>query len=187
MGRPLRMARKTLEPLLAGATLGLVAVFAQAACAASLDPCALASVAEVTVAVGSPVGPGRRADNGATASEAQSTTCLWVTPLEEGQPLDPSQRFGGRGFVLVNLMQWPGPTQARTFLSEFDRAFERNEIDSRPTPVDVGAEEAVWWGDGVAGRKGSVSFGISVAQFGEREERQAQAERIARIVAARLP
>jgi hypothetical protein len=39
----------------------------------------------------------------------------------------------------------------------------------------------------VAARKNGVSFGVSVAQFGDRDARRPQAESLARLVVKRLP
>jgi hypothetical protein len=86
------------------------------------------------------------------------------------------------------VQNWPGgPSHARKFLQGFNDAFKSNEIHSKPLSVDVGADESLWWGDGVAGRKFGVSFGISVAQMGESGTRRPQAEGLAKILVKRLP
>jgi hypothetical protein len=133
------------------------------------------------------VDAGRPFDNGVTKRGAHSTTCIWAAPLPAGVESDPEKRLGGRGFAVLSVMNWPGPAGAETFLSDFYKAFQQHDIDSKPVAVQVGADDALWWGDGVAARKGSVSFGISVAQFGARATRQPQAESLARLVARRLP
>ena len=84
-------------------------------------------------------------------------------------------------------MNWPGgPDDARKFLDDFKSAFESQAISSEPVPVQVGADEALWWGDGVAARKGGVSFGISVASAGDRAARMPKAESLARLIVQRL-
>jgi hypothetical protein len=85
-------------------------------------------------------------------------------------------------------MNWPGgPSDAQKFLDDFHRAFEQHGIESKPVAVNVGADDALWWGDGVAARKNGVSFGVSVAQFGDRAARQPQAESLAKLIVKRLP
>lgn len=153
-----------------------------------IEACALLTPAEVSAAVGKTVDPGQPFDNGITAQGAHSTTCIWAGPLPPGADPDPVKRLGGRGFVVVSVMNWPGgPGDARKFLEEFQKAFLQHDIDSKPVAVNIGADESLWWGDGVAARKNGVSFGISVAQFGDRAARQPQAESLAKIVVKRLP
>ncbi len=138
--------------------------------------------------VGRPVEAGKPVDNGATHDGAYSTTCLWSSPLPAGAVPDPNARFGGRGFVVLNIQNWPrGSSDARKFLDSFYEAFKAKEITSKPITVKVGADDALWWGDGVAGRKNAVSFGISVAQLGAKETRQPRAESLARLLVKRLP
>ena len=87
----------------------------------------------------------------------------------------------------LHVMNWPGgPDDARKFLDDFKSAFESQAISSEPVPVQVGADEALWWGDGVAARKGGVSFGISVASAGDRAARMPKAESLARLIVQRL-
>jgi hypothetical protein len=155
---------------------------------AAIDACALLTPDEVSAVVGKGVETGQPFDNGITNQGAHSTTCIWAAPLAAGVEPDPNQRLGGRGFVVLSVMNWPGgPDDARKFLDDFQRAFQEHGIDSKPVPVQVGADDALWWGDGVAARKNGMSFGISVAQFGDKATRQPQAEILAKIVAKRLP
>jgi hypothetical protein len=85
-------------------------------------------------------------------------------------------------------MNWPGGAgDAAKYLEDFQKAFQQHDIDSKPVAVQVGADDALWWGDGVAARKNGVSFGISVAQFGDKAARQPQAETLAKLVVKRLP
>ena len=155
---------------------------------AAIDACALLTPAEVTSVVGKAVEITQPFDNGITPQGAHSTTCIWAAPLPAGVEPDPTKRLGGRGFVVVSAMNWPGgPNDARKFLDDFNRAFQEHGIDSKPVAVNVGADDALWWGDGVAARKNGVSIGVSVAQFGDRAARQPQAESLARLIVKRLP
>jgi hypothetical protein len=155
---------------------------------AAIDACALLTPDQVSAVVGKSVKITQPFDNGITPQGAHSTTCIWATPLSPGVDPDPSKRLGGRGFVVISVMNWPGgPHDARKFLDDFNRAFEQHGIDSKPIPVNVGADDALWWGDGVAARKNGVSFGISVAQFGDRSARQHQTESLAKLIVKKLP
>jgi hypothetical protein len=155
---------------------------------AAIDACALLAPEEISAAVGKSVEAGKPFDNGITNQGAHSTTCIWAGPLPAGAEPDPNKRLGGRGFVVVSVMNWPGgPDDARKFLDDFQRAFQEHGIDSKPVAVDVGADDSLWWGDGVAARKNGISFGVSVAQFGDRASRQPQAESLASLIAKRLP
>jgi hypothetical protein len=155
---------------------------------AGIDACALLTPDEVSSVVGRSIDITEPFDNGITEQGAHSTTCIWASPLPAGVEEDPSKRLGGRGFVVVSAMNWPGgPGDARKFLDDFHRAFTEHGIESKPVAVDVGADDALWWGDGVAARKNGVSIGVSVAQFGDRAARQPQAESLAKLIVKRLP
>jgi hypothetical protein len=155
---------------------------------AAIDACGLLTPDQVSAVVGKKVETGQPYDDGITAQGAHSTTCIWAAPLPPGVEPDPAQRLGGRGFVVLSVMNWPdGPSDARKFLEDFHRAFEQHGIDSKPVSVNVGADDALWWGDGVAARKNGVSFGISVAQFGDRAARRPQAESLAKLIVKTLP
>lgn len=174
--------------LVAAAFLVRSELHAADASPAAIDACALLTPDEISEAVGKHVESGQPFDNGITAQGAHSTTCIWAAPFQPDMLPDPTLRLGGRGFVVLSVMNWRGGADdARQFLNEFQKAFQQHDIDSKPIPVSVGADEALWWGDGVAARKNNVSFGISVAQFGDRAARQPQAERLARLIVKRLP
>lgn len=152
-----------------------------------IDPCALLTTAEVSAAMGVTVEPGRASSNGVTRDGAASTTCLWQVALPAGVAPDPTRSLGGRSFAILNVQNWPdGPGGAKKFLDGFRAAFADQAISSRPVPVEVGADEAIWWGDGVAARKGGVSIGISAATAGEHAGRRAKAEGLARLILRRL-
>jgi hypothetical protein len=180
------MPRTCFAAGLALAALLPVPAIAQAA-PAGIDPCTLLTVAEVSAAVGQPVAPGRPSSAGVTKDGAFSTTCLWQAALPEGVAPDPSRSLGGRSFAILNVQSWPdGADGARKFLHGFRQAFAEGDIAAQPVPVEVGADEAIWWGDGVAARKGGVSIGISVASAGDRALRRPRAESLAKLIVARL-
>ena len=185
-----RAYRCRFLPVAFGVAMLVVSISAYAADTqpAGIDACALLTPDEVSAVVGKQVGNGQPFDDGITGQGAHSTTCMWAAPLPPGVEPDPTKRLGGRGFVVVGVMNWPGgPSDARKFLDDFQRAFEQHDIDSKPVAVNVGADDSLWWGDGVAARKNAVSFGVSVAQFGDRATRQPQAESLAKLIVKRLP
>jgi hypothetical protein len=160
---------------------------AQPPAPAAIDPCALLTAAEVAAAVGQPVEPGQRTDNGITRDGANSTTCLWQVALPAGIAPDPRRSLGGRSFAILNVMNWPdGPAGARKFVDGFRSAFAEDAISSKPVDLEIGADEALWWGDGVAARLNGVSIGMSVASAGDRAMRRPKAEGLARLIVRRL-
>ncbi len=153
----------------------------------AIDPCALLTTAEVSAVMGQQVEPGRPTSNGVTRDGAFSTTCLWQVALPPGVAPDPTRSLGGRSFAILNVQNWPdGPNGARKFLDGFRAAFADHAIASQPVPVEVGADEAIWWGDGVAARKGGVSIGISAASAGDPAARRPKAESLAKLILGRL-
>jgi hypothetical protein len=183
--RAFRLLLSALSGLMLLVSPGLRAAPAQPA---AIDACALLSSDEVSSVVGKSVELTQPFDNGITPQGAHSTTCIWASPLPPGVEADPTKRLGGRGFVVISVMNWPGgPNDARKFLDDFNRAFQEHGIESKPVAVNVGADDALWWGDGVAARKNGVSIGVSVAQFGDRAARQPQAESLAKLIVKRLP
>ena len=155
---------------------------------AAIDACALLTRGEVTAVIGKRVESVQPFDNGVTNQGAYSTTCIWASPLPPGVEPDPTKRLGGRGFVVVSVMNWPGgPSDAAKFLADFHKAFAEHGIDSKPVKVEIGADDSLWWGDGVAARKNGISIGVSVAQFGDRAARQPQAEGLAMLIIKKLP
>jgi len=154
---------------------------------AAIDACALLTRSEVSAVIGKPVESVQPFDNGVTTQGAYSTTCIWAAPLAPGIAPDPAKRLGGRGFVVISVMNWPGgPSDAAKFLADFHKAFAEHGIDSKPVPVEIGADDALWWGDGVAARKNGISIGVSVAQFGDRAARQPQSESLAMLIVKKL-
>lgn len=181
-------ARVVLAALGAIIVLAPSGLDAAASPPAAIDACTLLTPDEIAAVVGKSMETGQPFDNGTTALGAHSTTCIWAGPLPPGSAPDPSQRLGGRGFVVLSVMNWAaGPSGARKYLDDFQKAFQEHDIDSKPVAVNVGADDALWWGDGVAARKNAISFGISVAQFGDRAARKPEAERLATLIVKRLP
>lgn len=183
-GRTLRLVPAALSAALFLVPPGLRAATPPAA----IDACALLTPEQVAAVVGKAVEITQPFDNGITPQGAHSTTCIWASPLPPGVEEDPTKRLGGRGFVVISVMNWPGgPSDARKFLDDFHRAFQEHGIESKPVAVNVGADDALWWGDGVAARKNGISIGVSVAQYGDRAARQPQAENLARLIIQKLP
>ncbi len=132
------------------------------ASAAEIDACSLLLAAEISAVLDLPADAGLRRDEGVVPQGAYSSACVWTVRPESAAADDPDAPLGGKSFVILNAMQWPaGSGLARTFLEAFRSAAARGEIASQPVPRDF-ADEALWWGDGLAFRRGDVSVGISV-------------------------
>jgi hypothetical protein len=177
------MVRNPALPIVLALTLGwsIPPLASAKEAIASINPCTMLTEADVSAVLGKTVEPGRPLDNGLTEDGAYSSTCLWVAPLETGVQPDNTKALGGRNFAILNVMNWAGgPTDARKFLDGFMKAFDEHEIPSKPVTVNVGADDAIWWGDGVAARKDGVSFGISVVHAGDTADRKPKAEALAK-------
>jgi len=148
---------------------------------APINACALLSPAAIAEATGFSAQPGIRRDSGYESNGSYSSACVWILEREQ-IATDRNASLGGRSFVILNVMRWPdGSGLADSFLQAFHEAAASGEIPREPTPRDYG-DAALWWGDGLAVRKGDVSFGISVVipgiapgHPGEFEERLAPA------------
>jgi hypothetical protein len=128
--------------------------------AAEINACDLLEPSEIEAAIGLPVNLGARDDSGLVSNGAYSSTCVWTVRLKSDSP-DLTKPLGGKSFVILNVMQWPsGSGLAHTFLDAFREAAASGELPSKPVMRMLG-DEALWWGDGLAVRKGDVSFGIS--------------------------
>ena len=160
--------------------------------ATPINACALLSQAEVGAVVGKKMTEGARHDEGLIEDNpyvtkgTYSSTCFWQVTDADHTP-DPSLPMQGASFVILNAMIWPdGPEGAHRFLEGFHEAFRTHEIDREPVAVDV-KDEALWWGDGVAGRKGNRSYGISVSvDSNNKDQEKEQEEALARKIAPRL-
>ena len=151
------LAAAIATALLSGA-IGSVA--AAAPSPLEINACELLTPAEITAAIGLPVDKGRRQDEGVTGDGQYSSTCFWT--IEPGKAADPSAPARGRRFVILNAQRWPaGRDMAKKFLEAFHESADQGVIANKPVPRKFG-DEALWWGDGLAVRKGDVSFGLSV-------------------------
>lgn len=125
-----------------------------------INACELLSPAEITAAIGLPVDNGRRHDEGMSRDGQYSSTCMWT--IEPGKAPDQTAPARGRRFVILNAHRWPaGRDLAKKFLEAFHESAEKGVIANKPSPRKFG-DEALWWGDGLAVRRGDVSFGLSV-------------------------
>ena len=162
---------------------------AEAPAKAPIDACALMTDAEVAAVIGAKVLPGKRMDEGFVAGGQYSGTCVWRMVTAGAAPNDPDKPMGGATFAILNAMQWPaGSGKSKEFLESFFDAAKNGVIDQTPVQLKIAtAEDAIWWGDGVAVRKGDRSFGVSVFIPGKpRAERRVLEESLARKIAPRL-
>jgi hypothetical protein len=152
--------------------------------ALTIDACALLDARAIQDVLGVPVEKGDRRDSGLESNGAYSSSCVWMLSADRARPADPAAPLGGKRFVILNALRWPqGSDGARTYLQAFREASDSGVIESKPSVRQFG-DEALWWGDGLAVRRGDVSFGVSVfvpraaaepqARAGEREERLAK-------------
>lgn len=172
-----------------------LALFAGAAFAASApaaetgkraDACALLTAEEVAAVVGGKVAPGMPNDSGEVTGGGYSTTCLWKIEGDPVKSAAPEAPFGGARFAILNAITWPaGSGLAHKYVNDFYQAAKDDLIPNTPVPVDVG-DEGLCWGDGVASRKGEISFGVSVHVGNDKAGERAMEEALARKVAARL-
>lgn len=154
------MKRSLLAATIVWASLSLPAQAASPAAQLEIDACNLLTAAEISSVIGLAVDRGRRQDEGLQRDGQYSSSCIWM--IEPSQRRDPSAKLGGRRFVILNVMQWPeGRNLADKFLQAFRDSADKGVLPSKPTPRKFG-DEALWWGDGLAVRKGDVSFGLSV-------------------------
>ena len=147
---------------------------------ASPSACALIDKDEVAAAVGGKIEAAEPNDAGTTEDGAYSSTCLWKVTGLAPLPAKPDAPFNGAAFAMLNTITWPaGSGLAKKYLEDFRDAAKQNLIDQNPVPVQAG-DEALWWGDGVAVRKGDVSFGVSVHVGTDKKAEQAMEEKLAK-------
>jgi hypothetical protein len=128
----------------------------------TIDACELLSSSEIRRIVGRSVSAGARRDSGLESNGSYSSACVWIIEQSTDTFIEPATPLGGRSFAILHAMQWPhGSGQAQTYLEAFREAAVRGELPADPVAREFG-DEALWWGDGLAVRKGDVSFGISV-------------------------
>ena len=152
-----------------------------------VDACALLTPDDVSAVVGAKVEAGQRNDSGQVEGGGFSSTCVWkVAGAPVPSAAGPEGPFGGARFAMLNTITWPaGSGLAQKYLADFYQAAKDNLIDNTPVPVKVG-DGALWWGDGVAARKGDVSFGVSAHVGSDKPTERALEEALARKVAAKL-
>jgi len=154
--------KRTLVTAVATALLSGAMFSAAQAAQESLEinACELLTPAEISAAIGLPVDKGRRQDEGIARDGQYSSTCFWT--IEPGKAPDQTAPGRGRRFVILNAHRWPaGQDMAKKFLEAFHESADQGVIPNPPVPRKFG-DDALWWGDGLAVRKGDVSFGISV-------------------------
>jgi hypothetical protein len=165
---------------------------AEPATALPIDACKLLTDDEVSATLGAKVNPGETHDSGTlqgndyVSAGTYSSTCLWRVTSEGPPPSDPNLSLGGASYAILNVMQWPaGAAQAKNFLQSFRDAAKEGVIDQSPVTLKI-ADDALWWGDGVAVCKGDRSFGISVHLVGGRNGERRIEEALARKIVLRL-
>jgi len=159
----------------------------RAAPAMSEDACSLVTADQVSAVSGGKVEAGERHDSGTGDDGSYSSTCVWkigglppLPPRAEGMPAP----FGGSAFAMVNTITWPaGSGMAKKYLDDFWKAAKQHDIDMTPVPVKAG-DDALFWGDGVAMRKGDVAFGVSVHIGSDKKAEQSMEEALARKIIA---
>jgi len=155
----------------------------------AVNACTLVSADEISAVVHFNVEDGVRNDSGPIQEGpydgAYSTTCLWKASEDRGAN-DPRRPLGGARFVILNVMSWPaGSQRAGRFLQGFRDAAEDHTISSTPVTLEIG-DESLWWGDGVAVRKGHISYGVSVHSVNQRATERHMAETLAAKIVERL-
>jgi hypothetical protein len=146
--------------LIAAVALATGAAALSAETPLEINACELLTSAEISAAVGLPVDNGRRQDEGMSRDGQYSSTCMWT--IEPGKTPDQTAPGRGRRFVILNAQRWPaGSGMAKKFLQAFHESADKGVIANQPVPRKFG-DEALWWGDGLAVRRGDVSFGLSV-------------------------
>lgn len=127
-----------------------------------VDACSLLDSTEISEVLGLPVDVGAPGESGYESDGSYSSACVWTIDTGESARFNPSAPLGGRSFAILHVMKWPdGSEQSAQYLQAFREAALHGEIPSEPVPRELG-DEALWWGDGLAVRRGDTSFGLSV-------------------------
>jgi hypothetical protein len=149
-----------------------------------INACMLLMSGELSSVLAMPVEAGERNDAGLTPGGAYSSTCIWRVRNARLLLHDPNASLGGADYAILNVFSWPSGAGAETFVQQFRSAADRNLIPMHPVTLDIG-DDSLWWGDGVAVRKGAVSFGISiVVNSADRDKRRAWEESLAKRILA---
>lgn len=150
------------------------------------DACALLTAEDVSAVVGAKVEAGERHDSGQVDGGGYSSTCMWKVAGAPVASAAPEAPFGGARFAMLNTITWPaGSGLAHKYVADFYDAAKNDLIPGTPVPVAVG-DEGLCWGDGVASRKGDISFGMSVHVGSDKQGERTMEEALAKKVAARL-
>jgi len=174
-----------MKTLKLGLLFALLAIPALADQPAPIDACMLLTADEIAAVTGKKVGVPIPQGGGSTAEDSYSSTCVWRIANDSDRATVDAP-LQGSNYAMLNAWSWlPGNPGPAKFLQEFRDAAKSNLIDMVPVPVQAG-DEALYWGDGVAVRKGSMSFGISVhLQDGKPTEQSMETE-LAKKVLGRL-
>ena len=187
------MIARALIPA-AFAAFGLVAFGLTASPAtppASIDACKLLTIEDIASVTGRKVTEPVTAGSESTAEGSISSTCVWKIP---GEPASGSGETAGdaplqgSNYAMLNAWSWEaGSNGPANFVQEFRDAGEKDLIPSKPIDIKGVGDDALYWGDGVAVRKGTHSFGVSVHLVGQKATEQSMEEALARRILARLP
>jgi len=150
------------------------------------NACMLIAKEDVAKIVGGKVESAERNDDGKTEDGAYSSTCVWKVTGLPALPAKPNAPFGGAAFAMLNTITWPaGSGKAKKYLEDFRDAAKQDLIDQTPVPVQAG-DEALFWGDGVAFRRGDVSFGVSVHVGTDKKQEQVLETALAQKIVANV-
>lgn len=150
------------------------------------NACTLIAKEDVAKIVGGQVESAERNDDGKTEDGAYSSTCVWKVTGLPALPAKPNAPFGGAAFAMLNTITWPaGSGKAKKYLEDFRDAAKQDLIDQTPVSVQAG-DEALFWGDGVAFRRGDVSFGVSVHVGTDKKQEQALETALAQKIVANV-
>ena len=158
---------------------------AKAEQAPPVDACAMLTAEDIAAVTGRKVGSPMRNGGGSTTADSYSSTCVWRLPADADDAATDAPLHGSN-YAMLNAWSWvPGSDGPKRFLQEFRDAAANNLIDMKPVPLEIG-DEALYWGDGVAMRKGRMSFGISVHLVGGKPTEQTMESALARKILSRL-
>ena len=188
-GRPTFLVLTLLSSSILDSRRALAAEQGTRSVGSEINACKLLSADEIAAVVHFKVEPGVRKDSGridgGPHDGAYSATCLWKA-AEDEHANDPNLPLGGARFAILNVMSWPARSHhAEKFLQEFRDAAEDQTIGTTPVPLTIG-DESLWWGDGVAVRKGDIGYGISVHSVHERSLERQMEETLATKIVGRL-
>ncbi len=149
-----------------------------------VNACELLTLDEISAVMGAKVGLGDLKEAPSGQDDAFASTCVWRLAKPEGQE-NANLPLQGKSYAILNVISWPDTKGAAHYLQSFWEAGEAGTIPHKPIAVKVG-DDALFWGDGVAARKGNVSFGVSVHLPGGNPQQQAMEVDLAKKVIPRL-